>query len=34
VLIAIGAIVLIMLMARIERRSHARDLEIRALAGV
>ena len=34
VLIAIGAIVLILLMIRIERRSRARDLEIRAVAGV
>jgi uncharacterized protein DUF4328 len=34
VLIAIGAVVLIMLMVRIERRSRARDAEVRALAGV
>ena len=34
VLIGIGAIVLIVLMMRIERRSRARDLEIRAVAGV
>jgi hypothetical protein len=34
VLISIGAIVLIMLMVRIERRSRARDAEVRALAGV
>lgn len=34
ILIAVGAIVLIILMMRIERRSHARDLEIRAAAGV
>jgi RNA polymerase subunit RPABC4/transcription elongation factor Spt4 len=34
VLIGIGAIVLILLMMRIERRSRARDREIRAVAGV
>lgn len=34
VLIAIGAVVLIMLMIRIEGRSRARDAEVRALAGV
>lgn len=34
VLIGIGAIVLILLMMRIERRSSARDAEIRAVAGV
>jgi hypothetical protein len=34
VLIAIGAVVLIMLMIRIERRSRARDAEVRAVAGV
>jgi hypothetical protein len=34
VLIAIGAVVLIMLMVRIERRSRARDAEVRAVAGV
>ena len=34
VLIAIGAVVLIMLMLRIERRSRARDAEVRAVAGV
>jgi hypothetical protein len=34
VLIAVGALVLILLMMRIERRSRARDLEIRAVAGV
>ena len=34
ILIAIGAIVLVMVMARIERRSQARDREIRAFAGV
>ena len=33
-LIAIGAVVLIALMIRIERRSRARDAEVRALAGV
>jgi hypothetical protein len=33
-LIAIGALVLIMVMIRIERRSRARDAEIRAVAGV
>jgi uncharacterized protein DUF4328 len=34
ILIAIGALVLVMIMARIERRSQARDREIRAFAGV
>jgi Domain of unknown function (DUF4328) len=34
ILIAVGAIVLVMVMARIERRSQARDREIRAFAGV
>lgn len=34
ILIAIGAVVLVMIMARIERRSQARDREIRAFAGV
>ena len=34
VLIAVGAVVLILLMVRIERRSRARDAEIRAVAGV
>jgi hypothetical protein len=34
VLIAIGAVVLIMLMVRIERRSRTRDAEVRAVAGV
>lgn len=34
VLIAIGALVLILVMIRIERRSRARDLEIRQAAGV
>jgi hypothetical protein len=34
ILIAMGAIVLIMLMVRIERRSQARDAEVRAVAGV
>lgn len=34
VLIAMGAIVLILLMIRIERRSRARDAEVRAVAGV
>lgn len=34
VLITVGAIVLIMLMIRIERRSRARDAEVRAAAGV
>jgi hypothetical protein len=34
ILIALGAIVLVMVMARIERRSQARDREIRAFAGV
>lgn len=34
ILIAIGAVVLIALMIRIERRSHARDAEVRAVAGV
>jgi hypothetical protein len=34
ILIALGAVVLIMLMVRIERRSRARDAEVRALAGV
>jgi hypothetical protein len=34
VLIAIGAVVLIMLMIRIERRSRARDAEVRTVAGV
>jgi hypothetical protein len=34
ILIALGAFVLIMLMIRIERRSRARDAEIRAVAGV
>jgi Domain of unknown function (DUF4328) len=34
VLIAIGAIVLVMIMVRIERRSGARDREVRAVAGV
>jgi hypothetical protein len=33
-LIALGAVVLIMLMVRIERRSRARDAEVRAVAGV
>ena len=33
-LIAIGSLVLIALMVRIERRSHARDAEVRAVAGV
>jgi hypothetical protein len=33
VLIAIGAVVLIMLMVRIERRSRTRDAEVRAVAG-
>jgi hypothetical protein len=33
-LIALGAIVLIMLMVRIERRSGARDAEVRAVAGI
>ena len=33
-LIAIGAIVLVMLIVRVERRSRARDREIRAFAGV
>ena len=33
-LIAIGALVLIALMVRIERRSRARDAEVRAVAGV
>jgi uncharacterized membrane protein affecting hemolysin expression len=32
ILITIGAIVLIMVMVRIERRSRARDAEVRALA--
>lgn len=34
ILIALGAVVLVMIMARIERRSQARDREIRAFAGV
>ncbi len=34
ILIAIGALVLVMVMARIERRSKARDREIRVFAGV
>ena len=34
VLIALGALVLIMLMVRIERRSRSRDAEIRAVAGL
>jgi hypothetical protein len=34
ILIALGAVVLIMLMVRIERRSRARDAEVRAVAGV
>ncbi len=34
ILIGLGAIVLVMVMARIERRSQARDREIRAFAGV
>ena len=34
VLIALGAVVLIMLIIRIERRSRARDAEVRAVAGV
>jgi hypothetical protein len=34
VLITVGAIVLIMIMIRIERRSTARDAEVRAVAGV
>jgi hypothetical protein len=34
VLISIGAVVLIMLMIRIDRRSQARDAEVRAVAGV
>jgi len=34
VLTALGAIVLVAIMVRIERRSHARDREVRALAGV
>ena len=34
ILIAIGAVVLVMIMARIERRSQARDREIRVFAGV
>ena len=34
VLIALGSVVLIMVMVRIERRSQARDREIRAVAGV
>jgi uncharacterized protein DUF4328 len=34
ILIAIGALVLIMLMLRIERRSQVRDAEVRAVAGV
>lgn len=34
ILIAIGAIVLILLMVRIERRASARDAEVRAAAGV
>jgi hypothetical protein len=34
ILIALGAVVLIMLMIRIERRSRARDAEVRAVAGV
>jgi RNA polymerase subunit RPABC4/transcription elongation factor Spt4 len=34
VLIAIGALVLILIMIRIERRSSARDAEVRAVAGV
>jgi ABC-type sulfate transport system permease component len=34
VLISLGALVLIALMVRIERRSEARDAEIRAVAGV
>lgn len=33
-LIAVGALVLVIIMIRIERRSHARDREIRAVAGV
>jgi hypothetical protein len=34
ILIALGAVVLVMVMARIERRSQSRDREIRAFAGV
>jgi uncharacterized protein DUF4328 len=34
ILIALGALVLVLVMARIERRSQARDREIRAFAGV
>jgi hypothetical protein len=34
ILTALGALVLIMVMIRIERRSHARDAEVRAAAGV
>ena len=33
-LIALGALVLIVVMIRIERRSQARDAEVRAVAGV
>ena len=34
ILTAVGALVLILVMIRIERRSYARDTEVRAAAGV